>query len=138
VLDFAEHFDIRTSPDGTSWFAVPPYWIRIREPIEDDPLIRACTLTFMSDLGPVPAARPLGTRLEWVSASRPASTTRSGFTARSGPTRGTATKSRVNNSDSRGLVVGGIYDASGSLIASMTQEALWRLSNLPAKSTPGS
>ncbi|MGH3560513.1 MAG: acyl-CoA thioesterase II, partial [Mycobacterium sp.] len=33
----------------------------------------------------------------------------------------------VNNSDSRGLVVGSLYDVSGALIASSTQEALWRV-----------
>jgi acyl-CoA thioesterase II len=33
----------------------------------------------------------------------------------------------VNNNDNRGLVVGSMYSRSGELIASMTQEALWRL-----------
>jgi acyl-CoA thioesterase-2 len=33
----------------------------------------------------------------------------------------------LNNSDARGLVAGSLYDVAGSLIASTTQEALWRL-----------
>jgi acyl-CoA thioesterase-2 len=32
----------------------------------------------------------------------------------------------LNNSDARGLVVGSLYDGSGALVASTTQEALWR------------
>jgi acyl-CoA thioesterase len=32
----------------------------------------------------------------------------------------------LNNSDSRGLVVGSLYDGAGALVASTTQEALWR------------
>jgi acyl-CoA thioesterase len=33
----------------------------------------------------------------------------------------------VNHNDSRGLSVGSLYAADGTLIASTTQEALWRL-----------
>ena len=32
----------------------------------------------------------------------------------------------LNNSDSRGLVVGSLYDSAGALVASTSQEALWR------------
>ena len=32
----------------------------------------------------------------------------------------------VNNSDARGLAVGSLYDDAGALIASTTQESLWR------------
>ena len=34
---------------------------------------------------------------------------------------------KLNNSDSRGLVRGALYDTGGVLIASTSQEALWRL-----------
>jgi acyl-CoA thioesterase II len=34
---------------------------------------------------------------------------------------------RLNNTDSRGLVTGALYDTGGVLIASTSQEALWRL-----------
>jgi len=33
----------------------------------------------------------------------------------------------VNNVGSRGLALGGLYDEHGSLVASLAQEALWRL-----------
>lgn len=126
-LGFTDLFDIRTRPDDHSGFAVPPFWIRTRDPIEDDPLIQACTLTFMSDIGPVPTARPHdppGGPLDGYSASLdhavwfhrpfvPHDWHRYDVTA-------------LNNSDARGLVAGSLYDSVGTLIASTTQEALWR------------
>jgi acyl-CoA thioesterase II len=128
TIEFADRFEIRTAAEDSSPFALPPYWIRARDPIDDDPLIRACTLTFMSDLGPVPAARPPGTPLQ-IDAGFTTSLDHSVWFHRPfapnewhrydvGP---------VNHSDSRGLVVGSLYDGSGALIASTTQEALWRV-----------
>jgi acyl-CoA thioesterase len=32
----------------------------------------------------------------------------------------------LNNTDSRGLVVGSLYDRAAALVASTSQEALWR------------
>ena len=64
TLGFADRFDMRVTPGDDSAFAVPPFWIRTRDPIEDDPLIRACALTFLSDFGPVPVARPPGVPLD--------------------------------------------------------------------------
>lgn len=127
TLKVAEWFDIRAAPGDTSGFAVPPYWIRTHRPIEDDPLIRACTLTFMSDLGPVPTARPPGTPVGDTPFA--ASLDHSLWFHRPFlPHQWHRYEVQpVNNSDARGLVVGSLYDAAGSLIASMTQEALWRL-----------
>ena len=108
-------------------FAVPPFWIRTKDDIEDDALTRAATLTFMSDFGPVPVARPEGM-----------TDLRQGFAASLDHAvwfhrpfvpqdwhRYEVTK--LNNSDSRGLVRGALYDTGGVLIASTSQEALWRL-----------
>lgn len=128
VLDFGDLFDLRTRPDDDSEFAVPPFWIRTREPVEDDPLVCACTLAYMSDLGPVPAALPPNVPLSadlgfaasldhsiWFHrAFRPAAWHR--YEVRS-----------VNHNDSRGLAVGSLYDEAGSLVASVSQEALWRI-----------
>ncbi|OBJ71695.1 acyl-CoA thioesterase domain-containing protein [Mycobacterium sp. 1274756.6] len=128
ALGFSDRFEIRTAPDDTSPFAVPPYWIRSREPVGDDPLVQACTLTFFSDLGPLPTARPPGTPLAlgvgfatsldhsvWFHRPfRPEQWHRYEVTS-------------VNNSDARGLARGALYDADGALVASTAQEALWRL-----------
>jgi acyl-CoA thioesterase II len=123
---FADRLEFRVMPTDDSTFAVPPFWVRTKDDIEDDALIRACTLTFLSDFGPVPTARPDGTDL------------RQGFAASLDHAvwfhrpfvpqqwhRYEVTK--LNNSDSRGLVSGALYDTGGVLIASTSQEALWRL-----------
>ncbi|WP_409430755.1 acyl-CoA thioesterase [Mycobacterium sp. SMC-16] len=122
----ADFFDMRVRPEDTGPFAVPPFWIRTKDEIEDDALTRAAALTFMSDFGPVPVARPDGTSL------------RDGFAASLDHAvwfhrpfvphdwhRYEVT--RLNNTDSRGLVTGALYDTGGVLIASTSQEALWRL-----------
>jgi acyl-CoA thioesterase II len=123
-----DHFELRTDPSDTSPFALPPFWIRSEEPIEDDPLIRACTLAYLSDLGPVPAARPK-TAPVLVAQGVAASLDHSIWFHRPfDPQRWHRYEvNGVNNSDSRGLAVGSLYDDSGALIASTTQEALWRL-----------
>ncbi|MDH6196452.1 acyl-CoA thioesterase-2 [Mycobacterium frederiksbergense] len=128
VMDFGDLFDLRTMPTDDSTFAVSPFWIRTRAEIEDDPLIQACTLTFMSDFGPVPAALPPTVKLRadlgfaasldhsiWFHRPfRPHDWHR--YELRS-----------VNHNDSRGLTHGALYDAAGSPIASVSQEALWRI-----------
>lgn len=127
-IEYASKFEIRTRPDDDSIFAVPPFWIRTREVIEDDPLIRAATLAFLSDFGPVPVARPAGAPL------RP----NTGFAASLDHSIWFHRPFRpeqwhrydvhsLNNSDARGLVAGSLYDTAGGLVASTTQEALWRL-----------
>ena len=122
----ADFFDIRVRPEDTGAFAVPPFWIRTKEDIEDDALIRACTLTFMSDFGPVPVARPDGTDLRQGFA---ASLDHAVWFHRPFVPRDwhRYEVTRLNNTDSRGLVAGALYDTGGVLIASTSQEALWRL-----------
>ena len=98
-----------------------------KEPIEDDPLLRACALTYVSDLGMVDIARPPGQ-------------------LRPGP-GGAATLDHslwlhrpfdphqwhrydatgVSHSDARGMAFGSIRDESGRLVASAAQESLWRI-----------
>ncbi|MEU0497008.1 acyl-CoA thioesterase domain-containing protein [Mycobacterium sp. NPDC006124] len=126
-LGFAGRFEMRVTPEDDSPFAVPPFWIRTKARIDDSPLVQACALTFMSDFGPVPVARPPGAPTE-LDAGYAASLDHAvwfhrpfllhewhRYEVRS-----------LNNSDSRGLVVGSMYDGRGSLVASTTQEALWR------------
>lgn len=126
-LDFAERFEIRTEPTDTSMFAVPPFWIRTRAPIEDDVLVRACALTFLSDLGPVPVARPPGTPIR-PGIGFAASLDHSVWFHRPFVPHDWHRYEvhQLNTSDSRGLVAGALYDQAGSLIASTCQEALWR------------
>jgi acyl-CoA thioesterase II len=127
-IEFADRFEIRTTPDDQSEFAVPPFWIRTRAVIEDDPLIRACTFAFMSDFGPVPVARPAGVPLE-PTVGYAASLDHSVWFHRPfDPHAWHRYEVRsLNNSDSRGLVAGSMYDRHGRLTASTTQEALWRI-----------
>ncbi|MET0904145.1 MAG: acyl-CoA thioesterase domain-containing protein [Acidimicrobiales bacterium] len=121
-----DRFEMRVVGDGEGWTG-PPYWVRSRQPIEDDRVIEACALTFMSDMGLMATARPPGRPVvlgEFVAASldhaiwfhRPFSPERwHSFQA-----------DRLNFNDSCGLVAGAFYDEAGSLIASIQQEALWR------------
>ncbi|MET0318981.1 MAG: acyl-CoA thioesterase domain-containing protein [Rhodococcus fascians] len=127
-LSITEHLEIRTAPGDPSAFAVPPYWVRFRGSVEDDALTRACALTFVSDLGPVPAARPAGTPLR-PDVGYAASLDHSVWFHRpfqpSNWHRYDVNPANFN--DNRGLVVGSMYNQAGQLVASMTQEALWRL-----------
>jgi acyl-CoA thioesterase len=128
AVEFADRFEIRTTPGDSAPFAVPPYWIRARDPIEDEPLLRACTLTLMSDLGPVPAARPPGTALDFGAAFATSLDHSLWFHRVFQPDAWHRYEvGSANNSDSRGLAVGSLYDVSGVLVASMAQEALWRV-----------
>ncbi|MEW5812834.1 MAG: acyl-CoA thioesterase domain-containing protein [Actinomycetota bacterium] len=126
-LQYADRFDIRTAEGENSRFPVPPLWIRTRAHIEDDPLLRACTLTFLSDFGPVPAARPPGVELT-PGTSYAASLDHSVWFHRPFVPHDWHLYDVVqrNHNDSRGLVMGSLYNLDGVLIASTTQEALWR------------
>jgi acyl-CoA thioesterase II len=127
-LEDVDRFDIRTRHEDDSPFVIPPFWIRFRDRIEDDPLIQACALTYLSDLGPVPAARPASAPIApgaGVAASLDHSVW---FHRRFAPQRWHRYEvDGVNNSDARGLARGSLYDDAGVLIASTTQEALWRV-----------
>jgi acyl-CoA thioesterase II len=127
-LSITDGLEIRTACTDSGAFAIPPYWVRFRDVIEDDALTRACALTFVTDLGPVPAAIPPGTALR-PDIGYAASLDHSVWFHRPfDPNRWHRYEvNAANNSDNRGLVVGSMYDRSGGLIASMTQEALWRL-----------
>ncbi|MBJ7339358.1 acyl-CoA thioesterase domain-containing protein [Mycolicibacterium sp.] len=126
-LGFTGRFDIRSMPGDDSPFVLPPFWIRTRDRIEDGPLVQACTLTFMSDFGPVPVARPpdapRGYDVGYAASLDHAVWFHRPFVPHDWHRYDVRS---LNNSDSRGLVVGSMYDRSGALVASTTQEALWR------------
>jgi acyl-CoA thioesterase-2 len=118
-------------------FGGPPYWVRVRETVADDPITRACVLAYMSDIGLMAAARPDGFRLDF-SASEEERRARARNAASldhaiwfhrpfdpNAWNRYEAIK--LNSNGALGLVIGSFYDANGSLIASTSQEALWRV-----------
>lgn len=128
AIELADYFEFRTSPDDSSAFALPPFWIRVRDPIEDDPLLRACTLVFLSDIGPVPAARPPDTPMKLGLGFTTSLDHSVWFHRPFAPQRWHCYDVQsVNHSGARGLVAGSLYDEAGSLIASTSQQALWRL-----------
>ena len=125
--ELSERFEIRSPNAAGGMFVGPPYWIRSRKPVADDPVTRACALAYMSDIALMAAARPPGTAFD-LSTGFAASLDHSVWFHRpfdperwhhyqAGP---------VNGVDARGLAIGGLYDEAGSLIATMAQEALWR------------
>lgn len=127
-IEFTDLFEIRTGPGDPSMFVIPPFWIRSRETVEDDPLIRACALTFLSDFGPVPAAHPQHTPLRPGTGQAASLDHSVWFHRRFVPHDWHRYEVHpLNVGDSRGLVHGSLYDSSGALVATTTQEALWRL-----------
>ncbi|UXA16009.1 acyl-CoA thioesterase II [Mycobacterium sp. SMC-4] len=125
---WADHFDMRSDGPGADDWPLQPMWLRSRRQVEDDPLLQACALTFISDVGLVATARPPG------EAQRP------------GP-GGAASLDHavwfhrpidlnkwhlyqaeaISHSDSRGLARGSITAEDTTLVASVTQESLWRI-----------
>lgn len=121
-----DHFETRVAGEMPEW-PTQPFWFRSREPIEDDPVLRACALTFVSDLGMVSTARPPGHQEPGVGGAasldhalwlhRPVDPGRWHLYDAIG----------VTHSDARGLAFGSIHDADGRLVASVAQESLWRI-----------
>lgn len=124
---WADYFETRVGPGEQTQWPVQPFWFRSREPIEDDPVLRACALTFVSDLGMVSTGRPPGAREPgpggaasldhalWL--HRPVDPNRWHCYDAVG----------VSHRDARGLAFGAIHDADGVLVASVAQESLWRI-----------
>lgn len=117
------------APSGSSMFTGPPHWVRMVDPIEDDPMIRACALTYVSDMGLMVAARPPDTAITFGPGTVAASLDHSIWFHRPYvPDRWHCYHAtHLNSVGARGLAVGGLYDEDGALVATMTQEALWRL-----------
>lgn len=123
----SDRFEIRVPELGPGGWAGLPYWIRTVEPIEDDLLIRACTLTYLSDMGLMAAARPRDLPLPTEPGSAASLDHAIWFQRPFHPDRWHRYQAvPLNNNDARGLAVGSLYDSSGTLVATMTQEALWR------------
>lgn len=124
---WADHFEVRVGPDGPADWPVQPFWFRTRKPVEDDPLLRACALTFISDIGLVSSARPPGSDTPGPGGA--ASLDHAvWFHRRVDPHAWHLYEVvALNHSDARGLARGSITELGGALIASVAQESLWRI-----------
>jgi acyl-CoA thioesterase II len=139
-----EWFEIRAAGETTT-FAGPPYWLRVRQPVSDDPVTQACVLTYISDMGLMAAARPAAFTMD-VNAAAAEAAAKSPEERR--PLERNAASldhaiwfhrpfdphawhryeaTKLNGNDARGLAQGAFYDTDGTLVASTAQEALWRV-----------
>lgn len=124
---WANLFETRVAAGIETEWPLQPFWFRSREPIEDDPLLRACALTFISDLGMVSTARPPGHQQPGPGGA--ASLDHALWLHRPVDPHDwhCYDAAGVSHSDARGLAVGSIRDAVGRLVASVAQESLWRI-----------
>lgn len=125
---WADFFEARvaTRQSPPEW-PEQPFWFRSRQPVEDDPLLQACAVTFLSDLGLVSAARPPGH--EEPGPGGAASLDHALWLHRRiDPNRWHCYDAvGVSHSDARGLAFGSLRDIDGRLVASVAQESLWRV-----------
>ncbi len=122
-------FEMRGRAEDPEPFVLAPFWIRTRRPVDDNPLLQACVLTLMSDIGPVPAARPPGASLAALMTPNLAASLDHSiwFHRPFDPHEWHCYDiTPVTTGNARGLVRGGLVNRAGELIASTSQEALWR------------
>ena len=125
--NWADHFEVRVAADVDTDWPLQPFWFRSREPVEDDPLLQACALTFVSDLGMVYTGRPPGHVAPGPGGA--ASLDHALWMHRPFDLNDWHCYDAigVSHSDARGLAFGSIHDESGRLVASVAQESLWRI-----------
>jgi acyl-CoA thioesterase-2 len=117
-------FEIRPLVPTDGPFSPPPYWIRAREPIGDDPVAATCVLTFMSDMGVVAAARaPLPDPPTAAVSLNHAVWFHRPFAAHQWHL---FSAEPATNHGALGLVAGSFRREDGTLIATIMQEALLR------------
>jgi acyl-CoA thioesterase II len=124
---WADYFEARVGVGKPREWPSQPFWFRSREPIEDDPVLQACALTFISDLGLVSSARPPGE--EEPGPGGAASLDHALWLHRPiDPHQWHCYDAvGVSHRDARGLAFGSIHDGAGALVASVAQESLWRI-----------
>jgi len=117
-------FEIRPVARGPA-ATLHPCWIRLAEPLPEDPSAQACALTFMSDIGMVRGARAPGTMHRPLSG---ASLDHAVWLHR--PALGTdwllLSAMPACNVGGRGLARGTLHAQDGTLVASVSQEAILR------------
>lgn len=124
---WADHFEVRVGRGVRTDWPLQPFWFRSREQVEDDPLLQACAITFVSDLGMVSTGRPPGR--DSPGAGGAASLDHALWLHRPIDVNEWHCYDAVglNHSDARGLAFGSIHDHAGRLVASVAQESLWRI-----------
>lgn len=124
----AQLFEMRPLRLGED-FSLHPSWVRLAEPIGDDPSLHACALTYVSDMAVVRAAVAPGAPLSWGGASldhavwfhRPFRVDEwLLFSAEP-----------LTNFGARGLARGSFHTQDGALVASFVQECLLRSTGMP-------
>jgi acyl-CoA thioesterase-2 len=125
-LDVLDLGPTQPAHDGT-FRSTRRMWLRVRDDLPDDPLLHACIVTLMSDMGIVTAARPPRTPLAWDTVMA-ASLDHAVWFHR--PVRADQwlfyDLHSLSVSGARGLARGVMHDGSGRLCASVTQETLVR------------
>lgn len=121
-------FDIRPvgGPFADGFPLTHPFWIRVPHPLDDDPSLHACLLTFLSDLAVVHSARAAG----WATPlAQSASLDHALWFHR--PARADEwilyTQSSPSAQGGRGLAFGRMFAADGRLVASAAQEGMLRI-----------
>lgn len=125
-------FEIRTAGEWDGRAKLHPYWIRLREPIGDEPYLQHAALLTISDLTVIRTARAVeAPGLEHAAMSLD-------HTLWFHRTPRMTDWSYVDvyptiNTRSRGMAQGRITDADGRLLASLSQEALMRMPRRPER-----
>jgi acyl-CoA thioesterase II len=102
-----------------------PCWIRVTDPLPDDPGVLACAVTLISDIGMVRGARAPGTGHRPLSG---ASLDHALWLHRPVPANGwlLMTAEPASNFAGRGVAHGTLHADDGTLVASISQEAVLR------------
>ena len=124
-LNAARTFDLeaRVPEDADPWYRWPArLWLRIREPLADDPNIRACGVVFLSDLCTGLSRAP---QIEEVGLLP--SVDHAVWLHRGGdPNRWVLIDlNPLATAGGRGMYTGQLYDEQGALLASLAQESLF-------------
>lgn len=125
-----EAFEIRTAHEWDGRGRLHPYWVRLREPIGDEPYLQHAALLTISDLTVIRTARAID-----APGSEHAAMSLDHALWFHRPPRMTdwayVDVYPTVNSRSRGMAQGRISDADGRLVASLSQEALMRMPRRP-------
>lgn len=135
-LNASRTFDLEAKlpPDGRQWCRWPTrMWLRIREPLDDDPNIRACGVVFLSDLCTGLSLVPDIERVGLLPSIDHAVWLHRGADPNDWLL---IDLEPVATAGGRGMYSGQIYDQRGVVVASLAQESLFDLGRAPKRSGP--